>query len=136
MTQDKGVRDMLAFMIARDTMHENQWLAAIEELEADGLEESPVPSNFPLEREDRRVAYQFWNCSEGTDSAEGRWAKGSHAGRQGHLRVSGRSEAHEHRRRPTRHRRPARLRHAAHAGSPGCGEISEVARLVARHCRG
>src|SRR3712207_4922128 len=29
MTQDQGVRDMLAFMIARDTMHQNQWLAAI-----------------------------------------------------------------------------------------------------------
>jgi Mn-containing catalase len=29
MTEDKGVRDMLSFLIARDTMHQNQWLAAI-----------------------------------------------------------------------------------------------------------
>jgi len=76
MTNDTGVRDMLAFMIARDTMHQNQWIAAIAELEADGLETTPAPSNFPLELEDRRVSYQFWNCSQGEESAEGRWAKG------------------------------------------------------------
>jgi Mn-containing catalase len=77
LTEDKGVRNMLAFMLARDTMHQNQWLAAIEELQADGLEETPVPSNFPQEREDQRVSYQFWNCSGGTESAEGRWASGT-----------------------------------------------------------
>jgi Mn-containing catalase len=76
MTNDTGVRDMLAFMLARDTMHQNQWLAAIEELRADGLEETPVPSSFPLERERRASAYEFWNCSEGTESSEGRWASG------------------------------------------------------------
>jgi Mn-containing catalase len=76
LTEDQGVKRMLAFMIARDTMHQNQWLAAIEELKADGLEETPCPSNFPQELEDQRVSYNFWNCSEGTESAEGRWAKG------------------------------------------------------------
>ena len=76
MTTDRGVRDMLQFMLARDTMHQNQWLAAIQELEADGLETTPCPSNFPLTEEKREVAYQFWNCSGGTESAEGRWAKG------------------------------------------------------------
>jgi len=77
LTEDKGVKRMLAFMIARDTMHQNQWLAAIEELMADGLEETPVPSNFPQTLEDQRVSYQFWNCSEGTESSEGRWAAGT-----------------------------------------------------------
>lgn len=38
MTDDPGVHDMLSFLIARDTMHQNQWLAAIEELEKDGWE--------------------------------------------------------------------------------------------------
>ena len=76
LTEDKGVRDMLAFMIARDTMHQNQWLAAIEELEADGLDGTPVPMSFPQSKENSKVAYQFWNCSEGVESAEGRWAKG------------------------------------------------------------
>src|SRR5690348_4409372 len=61
MTEDPGVRDMLAFMIARDTMHQNQWLAAIADLEAAGLEGTPVPMNFPQELEKSAVAYEFWN---------------------------------------------------------------------------
>jgi Mn-containing catalase len=76
MTEDKGVRDMLSFLIARDTMHQNQWMAAIKELEEDGLEMTPVPSNFPQEREKGEVAYQFLNHSEGSESAEGQWAEG------------------------------------------------------------
>jgi Mn-containing catalase len=76
MTNDTGVRDMLAFLIARDTMHQNQWIAAIQELEEDGLETTPVPSNFPQNLEKTDVSYQFLNHSEGTESAEGRWAQG------------------------------------------------------------
>jgi Mn-containing catalase len=76
MTNDTGVRDMLSFLIARDTMHQNQWLAAIRELEADGLETTPVPSNFPQERERQEVSYLFLNHSQGTESREGRWAEG------------------------------------------------------------
>src|SRR5690606_30872481 len=64
MTTDPGVRDMLSFLIARDTMHQNQWLAAIEELQADGLEEMPVPSAFPDELQLNDVAYQYWNLSD------------------------------------------------------------------------
>lgn len=76
MTDDNGVRELLSFLLARDTMHQNQWIAAIAELEADGLETTPVPSSFPQEMEYRPVSYQFWNNSLGTDSAEGRWAQG------------------------------------------------------------
>lgn len=76
MTDDPGVRDMLSFLIARDTMHQNQWLAAIRELEEDGLDRTPVPMSFPQEREMSEVSYQFWICSEGTESAEGRWSRG------------------------------------------------------------
>ena len=76
MTDDKGVRDLLAFLLARDTMHQNQWLAAIEELKADGAEELPVPSNFPLGKEDREVSYQYLNFSDGKAAADGRWASG------------------------------------------------------------
>lgn len=72
LTTDPGVKRMLAIMIARDTMHQNQWLAAVEELRADRLEETPVPSNFSQSLEDERVSYRFWNCSEGTESSEGR----------------------------------------------------------------
>jgi Mn-containing catalase len=76
MSDDPGVKDTLSFMIARDTMHQNQWLAAIEDIIDSGLDDTPVPSSFPLELEKREYAYQFWNHSEGTESAEGRWAKG------------------------------------------------------------
>ncbi|HEX2191482.1 MAG TPA: manganese catalase family protein [Longimicrobiaceae bacterium] len=76
LTEDKGVRDMLSFLIARDTMHQNQWLAAIADLEREGLGGTPVPMNFPQDREMQQVSYQFWNCSEGTESSEGSWASG------------------------------------------------------------
>lgn len=76
MTDDPGVRDMLSFLIARDTMHQNQWIAAIAELEADGLDSTLVPATFPKDLEKSEVAYQLWNCSGGTESKEGRWASG------------------------------------------------------------
>jgi Mn-containing catalase len=76
MSNDPGVKDTLSFMIARDTMHQNQWLAAIEDIEAEGLDMTPVPSSFPQDLEMRQHSYQFWNHSEGQESAEGRWAKG------------------------------------------------------------
>ena len=76
MTDDSGVRDLLKFLIARDTMHQNQWLAAIEELQADGLEQLPVPSNFPQGEEKTEVSYVYQNFSDGTHAAEGRWADG------------------------------------------------------------
>ncbi|WP_282190421.1 manganese catalase family protein [Azospirillum brasilense] len=44
------MKDMLSFLIARDTMHQNHWLAAIQELEADELETTPCPSGFPRPR--------------------------------------------------------------------------------------
>ncbi len=76
MTNDTGVRDMLSYLIARDTMHQNQWLAAIAELEADGLEATPVPANFPQELEKNDVAYLYLDHSEGSEAQAGRWAKG------------------------------------------------------------
>ncbi len=32
LTDDPGMKDMLSFLIARDTMHQQQWLAVLEEL--------------------------------------------------------------------------------------------------------
>jgi Mn-containing catalase len=76
MTTDAGVREMLSFMLARDTMHQNQWLAAIEELEADALDFTPCPAAFDVNLEKREVAYQLWANSDGPDASEGRWATG------------------------------------------------------------
>lgn len=74
MTDDPGVRDMLSFLIARDSYHQNQWAAAIAELEE--KEGIVVPSTFNREYEKSDVAYTFMNCSEGTESQQGRWASG------------------------------------------------------------
>jgi Mn-containing catalase len=76
MTDDTGVRNMLAFNLARDIMHQNQWQAAIEELEADGLHKFHVPSPFPLDRALLSQMHTFWNLSQGNASKEGRWASG------------------------------------------------------------
>jgi Mn-containing catalase len=76
MTDDHGIRDLLGFLLARDTMHQNQWLAAAAELREEGIEDLPVPSNFPLGKEDRDVSYQYINFSDGQAAADGRWASG------------------------------------------------------------
>ncbi|RUR03551.1 manganese catalase family protein [Labedella endophytica] len=76
MTDDHGVRDLLSFLLARDTMHQNQWMAAAAELRAEGIEDFPVPSNFPLKHEERDVSYQYINFSDGAAAAEGSWASG------------------------------------------------------------
>ncbi|MFS0673485.1 manganese catalase family protein [Ornithinibacillus sp. 179-J 7C1 HS] len=74
MTDDKGVRDMLSFLIARDTMHQNQWMAAIEELEQN--QKAIVPATFNQEFEKQEVSYSFMNFSQGEESKAGRWASG------------------------------------------------------------
>ncbi|QFG68433.1 manganese catalase family protein [Ornithinimicrobium pratense] len=76
MTDDSGVRDLLAFLLARDTMHQNQWLRAIEQLKEDGLEQLPVPSNFPQKKEVTEVSYQYLNFSDGAAAGDGPWASG------------------------------------------------------------
>ncbi len=73
-TTDRGVKDMLSWLIARDTMHQNQWIAAIYELES--KENIVVPSTFPRELEKREVSHVLFNFSRGNESATGRWANG------------------------------------------------------------
>ncbi|WP_046176058.1 manganese catalase family protein [Domibacillus indicus] len=77
MTTDEGVRATLRKMIARDRYHQYQWMEAIAELEEkNGV---VVPASFPpsAEEEAQPHAYEFWDLSEGTQSSEGRWAKGT-----------------------------------------------------------
>jgi Mn-containing catalase len=76
MTDDSGVRDLLSFLLARDTMHQNQWIAAAQELQEEGYEQLPAPSNFPLSNEYREVSYQYQNFSDGEAASKGRWASG------------------------------------------------------------
>lgn len=76
MTDDPGVRDLLAFLLARDTMHQNQWIAAARELQEEGVENLPVPSNFPQSQEQMDASYQYINFSDGEKAADGSWASG------------------------------------------------------------
>ncbi|HEY3482952.1 MAG TPA: manganese catalase family protein [Streptomyces sp.] len=72
MTDDPGVKAMLQFNLARDTVHQKQWLAAIEELQADGLEDEIAP-NALLDEEDQTHNNTIWHLSDGPDGAKGGW---------------------------------------------------------------
>src|SRR5205807_2766049 len=54
MTDDPGMRDMLSFLIARDTMHQQQWLAAIEDA---GDMFNNAPNDVLDEGDYKRYAY-------------------------------------------------------------------------------
>ncbi|ALG09943.1 manganese catalase family protein [Kibdelosporangium phytohabitans] len=75
MTDDQGVRDMLRFNLARDTAHQNMWLAAIEELQEDGLE-GPISPSALFDEEHSEHAGTIWHTSDGTEGPKGRWASG------------------------------------------------------------
>ncbi len=75
MTDDSGMRDMLSFLIARDTMHQQQWLAVIEEL--GGWENQlPIPNSTPTEHEATEHSYYFLNTSLDESTPQGRWTAG------------------------------------------------------------
>jgi Mn-containing catalase len=61
LTDDPGMEDMLKFLIARDTMHQQQWLAVIEELEAQGANGKNAPGDYENEPEYEKYAYAFFN---------------------------------------------------------------------------
>jgi Mn-containing catalase len=73
MTDDPGVKAMLQFNLARDTVHQKQWLAAIEELEADGLEDPIVPTAL-FDEEDQEHNHTIWHLSDGPDGNKGGWS--------------------------------------------------------------
>jgi Mn-containing catalase len=80
-TEDKGMKDMLSFLIARDTMHQNQWLAVLEDLGGFNAN-MPIPNSFPQENENSKFAYSFLSThidtrAENPNTPEGRWASGS-----------------------------------------------------------
>lgn len=74
MTDDPGMKDMLSFLIARDTMHQQQWLAVLEDL---GTEQLPIPNSFPQELENQEFNYAFLATGiEPQPAPDARWAKG------------------------------------------------------------
>ncbi|WET77976.1 manganese catalase family protein [Amycolatopsis sp. QT-25] len=75
MSDDPGVKAMLQFNLARDTVHQKQWLAAIEELQADGIEGDIAPSAL-FDEEDQTHDNTIWHLSDGPDGAKGGWSSG------------------------------------------------------------
>ena len=75
LTEDKGMKDFLSFLIARDTMHQQQWLAVIEDM--GGLNASlPIPNSFPQESEAQEHSYYCLNTSLDKPLPKGRWSEG------------------------------------------------------------
>ncbi len=77
MTDDPGMKDMLSFLIARDTMHQQQWLAVLEELNEQG-DVLPVPNSFPQNLENQEFNYVFLgtNIDPSAPIPQGRWSQG------------------------------------------------------------
>jgi len=76
MTDDPGMREMLQYLIARDTMHQNQWLAALEEL-GGPRQAFPIPNSHPQEEENREFSYAFLGFQQdGSEPPQGRWSQG------------------------------------------------------------
>ncbi|MEU3624946.1 catalase [Amycolatopsis coloradensis] len=75
MTDDPGVKAMLQFNLARDTVHQRQWLAAIEELKADGLESDIAPTAL-FDEENQEHNNTIWHLSDGPDGNKGGWTTG------------------------------------------------------------
>lgn len=89
MTDDPGMKDMLSFLIARDTMHQNQWLAVLEDLEAEG-QVLPIPNSQSQEVEPEDYGYTFLRFDH--DGAkgnlfEGRWTHGESMDGKGTFRT-------------------------------------------------
>ncbi len=61
MTDDPGMKDMLAFLIARDTMHQNQWISVLKDLgdPEELLDVHPIPDSFPDEVENQEFNYAY-----------------------------------------------------------------------------
>jgi Mn-containing catalase len=87
MTNDPGMKDMLSFLIARDTMHQEQWLAVIEEL--GGIEAVvPIPNSVPQEHEASKFSYVFLNTLLDKDAPQGRWTSGPSLDGRGNFSVA------------------------------------------------
>ena len=71
MTDDKGVQDMLGFLLARDTMHQNQWIAAIKELEEKKASSCPVPFRQNMKKKKFRTLYTIFRMEKKAHSLSG-----------------------------------------------------------------
>jgi len=80
LTDDPGMKDMLAYLIARDTMHQNQWIAILRDLgdSEETLDVHPIPDRFPDEAENQEFNYGFMSTNvEGENDPGEAWTIGA-----------------------------------------------------------
>ena len=76
MTDDPGMKDMFRYLIARDVMHQQQWLAVIEEL-GGYKQQLPIPNSFEHSEEMTKYSHTFFSTAiDGIAPPEGRWTSG------------------------------------------------------------
>jgi Mn-containing catalase len=87
LTDDPGMKDMLSFLITRDAMHQNQWLAVLEDL--GGVSANlPIPNTFPMADHVEAFDYAFvsTNIEKPTVAPDARWASGPSIDGKGQFR--------------------------------------------------
>src|SRR5215217_12564 len=87
LTDDPGMKDMLSFLITRDAMHQNQWLAVLEDL--GGVTANlPIPNTFPTDNHVGDLDYTFisTNVAKPTVPPDARWASGRSIDGKGEFR--------------------------------------------------
>jgi Mn-containing catalase len=73
---DRGMQDMWRFLIARDTMHQNQWLAVIEDM-GPLTSALPIPNSFDQSQEHEKFSYMFMGTDRlGIPVPPGRYSEG------------------------------------------------------------
>lgn len=79
MTDDPGMKDMFAYLIARDTMHQNQWVQILKDIADpdDPWDALPIPDSFPDEEENQEFNYGFMSTNiEKDPDPEEPWTQG------------------------------------------------------------
>ena len=88
MTDDPGMKDMFKYLIARDVMHQQQWLAVIEELGGNHAN-LPVPNSFPHEQFNlNEFSHTFFSTAiDDIAPPQGRWTSGPSLDGKGEFNV-------------------------------------------------
>ena len=85
LTDDPGMKDLLRYLIARDTMHQQQWLAVLEELGPEMA--TNAPGDFENEGEFASIAYGFFNHANVAPPADAAWTTGPSLDGKGEFHV-------------------------------------------------
>ena len=131
MTDDPGMKHMLSYLIARDTMHQNQWLAVIEEV--GGPKVHPIPNSFPQELENREFSYKLLSTlkdGDGIQPPQGRWTQGRSIDGKGEFGIAHQPGAQEPKLGPARPKSGAQEEQIKYKGSEGI--VDKIKETVTR----